>query len=250
VKNPSFALFLGVVYALFAWFLQSASETSAVFHTDFMTVVRGYGPSQWRQVAASFWQVAQFSPALIGFSLLFLAGMVGFTTADVERSRLLLHHPRLRTAVKVGVGTVHGLAHVALAVALTWVASHWIGQRDSISLRGFAELTLGMVVGGGIAGTLLLSLFLLPALNYNEAFSAQRLETFKNFVRLKITGTGELKLWAYGVDAPGSWRFHPNAPAGQPYFDARREPGVRVVDTLTIAAPPSDGQPEIPGPAA
>ena len=240
-KNPSFAFFLGFIYALFAWFLQSASKTSDAFPTDFLSVVRGLGPAQWPTVALSFWDVARFSPALIAFTLLFLGGMVGFTTVDVERSKLLLHHERLRTWVKVGVGLVHGLAHVALAVALAWLLSKMIV--DGQTRVGILKVLGLMVVGGGTAGSLLFSLFLLPALNYNEAFSAQHLETYKNFVRLKIGSKGELKLWAYGVDGPGKWKFHPSAPAGQPYFDATAAPTVRVIDTLTLAAPPSDGLP-------
>ena len=239
-KNPSFAVFLGAMYALFAWFLQSASQTSAHIPTSFIAEVHQPG-TRWSDVAASFWHVAQYSPAVIAFSLLFVGGMIGFTTADVERSSLLLHHERLRTLVKVGVGAIHGLAHLALAVGLTWLLSKPIAE---VTTLGNAFLFIvGMVVLGGVAGSLLLSLFLLPALNYNEAFSAQHLETYKNFVRMKIGSRGELKLWAYGVDAPGTWKFHPSAPAGQPYFDATAAPTVRVIDTVTIAAPPSDGIP-------
>ncbi|HEX6749230.1 MAG TPA: hypothetical protein VF092_18175 [Longimicrobium sp.] len=240
--NPSFAIFLGAMYALFAWFLQSASKTSAYIQTSFIEEVHQDGV-RWMDVAASFWNVAKYSPAVIAFSLLFVTGMIAFTTPDVERSKLLLRYEKLRTAVKVGVGGVHGFAHLGLAVGLTWLLSQPLANVNSL---GNALLFIvGMVGLGGILGSLLLSLFLLPALNYNEAFSAQHLETYKNFVRLKIAKTGELHLWSYGVDGPGKWKFHPSAPAGTPYFDAVHEPKVRVIDRLTIDRPPSDGkQPE------
>jgi hypothetical protein len=46
------------------------------------------------------------------------------------------------------------------------------------------------------------------------------------------------------VDAPGEWKFRPNAPAGEPYFDPSTPPRVRVIEPpLTLAAPSSDGTP-------
>lgn len=244
-KNPTFALFLGATYALFAWFVQSASQVSAVFDTvrgdDFMEALGGLPLAEAGEVVRLFMQVAAYSPSVVALSLLFLGGMVAFTNPDVERSRLLVEHGWLRAAVRFGVGLVHGAAHVALVVGLMWFFAHQVAA-DGLAAGTGADpvLSLGflvfMVAGGGVLGSLLMSLALLPFVNYNEAFSAQHLESHKNFVRLRIDARGDLQLWAYGVDAPGRWRFRPRAEPGEPYFDADVAPQVRVIDgPLTLA---------------
>lgn len=54
-------------------------------------------------------------------------------------------------------------------------------------------------------------LYLYVALNvfechYNEAFSALRISSYKNFVRLHITPTGDLEVFAFGIDKmPRKW---------------------------------------------
>lgn len=264
-KNPSFGFFLGAVYALFAWFVQSASQVSAVFEVprvgspegtqgavpfdlvptesiepvgNFMDALATLSLSAW-QVTQLFLKIAMYSPSVVALTLLFIAGMIAFTAPDVERSRLLVKRPKLRMAVRGIVGFLHGAAHVALIVGLMWVFSAWVLAKAEetgnqwVALLGFIP---AMVVVGGVLGSLLMSLFLLPFVNYNEAFSAQHLESHKNFVRLRIDCSGDLTVYAYGVDAPGTWRFHPDADPGEPYFDAAVPPQVRLVDgPLTIA---------------
>jgi hypothetical protein len=42
--------------------------------------------------------------------------------------------------------------------------------------------------------------------HYNEAFSALRIASYKNFVRLRLHANGDLELFAFGVDKmPGKW---------------------------------------------
>lgn len=244
-KNPSFAVFLGVVYALFAWFVQSASQVSAVFDgvygDDFMEAVGRLAIADLGEIAGLYLKVAMYSPSVVALTLLFIAGMGAFTAPDVERSRFLVEHTWLRRVFRWGLGTVHGVAHIALVVGLMWAFSVTFSTRAlDASTQSDPVISVGflaaMVLGGGLLGSLLMSLFLLPFVNYNEAFSAQHLESHKNFVRLRIDRGGDLTVYAYGVDAPGTWRFHPDADPGEPYFDAAAPPRVRLVDgPLTIA---------------
>lgn len=249
-KNPSFALFLGAVYAIFAWFVQSASQASAVFEVrvgradeawNFMDAVKSipFSSAGVAEVTGLFLGLTRYSPSIVALALLFIGGMIAFTAPDVERSRLLVKYPRLRLAARVTMGALHGAAHIALIVGFVWAfaALHFPtapgAQASGLLLLGFVG---AMIVGGGVLGSLLMSLFLLPFVNYNEAFSAQHLESHKNFVRLRIDRDGDLTVYAYGVDAPGKWRFHPDADPGEPYFDATVPPRVRLVDgPLTIA---------------
>jgi hypothetical protein len=157
----------------------------------------------------------------------------------------------VRDVVRVGVGTVQGIAHLALAIGLIWFFSwvnlallpEWLGWdagRWHVDHVGQAALFVAeMAIVGGALGAVLLSLFLLPGLNYNEAFSAQHLEGYKNFLRLHIAPNGALTVYPYGVDRPARWRFRPNSPPGAPYYTATEAPDVRLIDgPIVLAAPP------------
>lgn len=236
-KNPSFGVLLGAVYALFGWLLEIGSHPFGSKST-LLPLLRLSGPGEWRTVAATVGEIAYFTPGLTILILLLIGGMIGFASPDVERSKLLLRHRGLRTVTRVLVGFIHGLAHVALAVALVWI---WAKLRVSLPPVWIGVAFLGaMSLVGGIAGSLLFALFLLPPVNYNEAFSSQHLETYKNFVRLRIGADGRLTVWSYGVDSPGRWRFRPNAPAGNAFYDATKPPMVRLIERpITLAAPGS-----------
>lgn len=239
-KNWSFTVFMGFVYAVFAWFLQSASMTSAAFEGSFLD--QAADGATLPTALGEAWDVMIHAPNLLMFALLFLGGMIAFCAPDVQRSRLLLKHPRLRTLMRFVVGGVHGVSHVALAVGLTWAFA-----RLNLGALGMAGDSIPQVLLfgaemfalGGVAGGVLMSLFLIPFVNYNEAFSSQHLETYKNFVRLRIDPeTGEMKVYAYGVDAPASWTFHPDAAPGASYYDPAAPPRVRLIDgPLILAAP-------------
>ena len=101
-----------------------------------------------------------------------------------------------------------------------------------------ALFVVEMAVVGGAVGGMLMSLFLLPGINYNEAFSSQHLEGFKNFVRLHIAGDGTLTLYPYGVDRPARWQFCPKAEPEAPYYVPTKAPEVRLIDgPVTLATP-------------
>ena len=245
--NPSFAFLMGTVYTVFAWLLQSASATSAVYEGTFFHTAATTRPGNFRTLLGKLWEVCADSPLVLAFALLIVGGMVAFCNPDVERSRLLVKHRALRTVVKCVVGAVHGLAHVVLAVGMIWAlcrltfgevgVDQWTGWTGV----GYSLLFAGeMMLAGGLLGAVLMSLFLLPGVNYNEAFSAQHLEGYKNFVRLNIRPDGTLKVYPYGVDASVDWNFHPDADPGEPYFDPKKPPKVRLVDeVLTLSAPGS-----------
>ena len=247
-KNPSFVVFLGLMYALFAWFLQSSSKlfmplstwpARAPYH-DFMSFAAESRSDQWPKVLGAFWTATAHYPLLVAFALTILAGLIAFCKPDEERFQLLRKSHFLRTAVRVAVGSVHAAAHLTLAIGLIWFFSrvnlgvwHW----DVDDPRQTVLFVVEMALVGGAIGSLLMSFFLLPFVNYNEAFSAQHLEGYKNFVRLHIAPGGALKLYAYGVDRASGWDFCAKAPPGKPYFVPQKVPGVRLIDQLTIDPP-------------
>ena len=247
-KNPTFTVFMGFVYLVAAWFLQSASLTSANFEGSFLDQASeqamAVNPAGIWTALKEAWDVAIHAPSVLMFGLLFVFGMIAFCAPDVQRSHLLVKYPRLRGLMRGVVGGVHGVMHAVLAVTLTWAFGRFnlgtLGMNGD-SWQQVALFSVEMFALGGIAAALLMSAFLIPFVNYNEAFSAQHLETYKNFVRMRIDPeSGELTVYSYGVDDPASWRFHPDAEPGAPYYDPTAAPRVRLIDgPLTLAAPVS-----------
>jgi hypothetical protein len=173
-------------------------------------------------------------------------GFIAFCKPDVERSRLLRESARLQMLVRVVVGGIHGLAHVALLIGLIWAFARVnVGQfgLELDSLPQVIVFVAEMLLVGGPLGAFLVGLFLLPMVNYNEAFSAMRLEGFKNFVRMRIAADGTLTIYPYGVEKAARWEFHPNADPGAPYFDPERPPEVKLVDGPIVLAAPADANP-------
>lgn len=257
MKNPSFGVFLGILYAIFAWFLQSASKLSlgllrqTVENTpgDFMTLAKNVDVHHSGIILGAFWDAFAHSPLLAALTLFIIAALVKFSAPDVERSQLLRSSKTLQGLVGYIVGAVHGLAHIALATALIWFFA-WFnlvvlaGHIDkaanwNVDHVGHVVLFFGeMALFGGTIGAVLFSLFLLPFVNYNEAFAAQHLETFKNFLRMRLGKDGTLTVYPYGVDEPGKFTFTPDAAPGMPYFAAMRSPTIRLIEEpITLAAP-------------
>lgn len=249
-KNPSFTLFLGGMYALFAWFLQSSSKLFLPLTTwgeppkrypDLMTFAQAKQLSEWLEVLSACWYATAHAPLVATFALLIVAALIAFCKPDVERSRMLCQTAWMRMTVRGGVGLLHGALHLALAIALIWHFS-WLNlgvlglkvdHGDQILL-----FVVEMAVVGGALGGILMSLFLLPGVNYNEAFASQHLESCRNFLRLHLAPDGTLTVYPYGVPRAARWRFRPNAPPQSPYFVPMKPPEVRLIDgAITLAAP-------------
>ena len=94
----------------------------------------------------------------------------------------------------------HGLAHIALALAIAaWAASAFGGAPEQAALRLGASF-----LGGWVLGSVLWGLYLLVALNLfgahqNEAFSALRIQDYKHFLRLHVTPAGDLEIYPIGI---------------------------------------------------
>ncbi|MBI2016800.1 MAG: hypothetical protein HYS77_14870 [Candidatus Rokubacteria bacterium] len=164
-RNPTFGLLPALGYLALAW-------------------GRLVGP-EGRQ--ASIWTELATHPLRVVLMLVLLAGFVFF--ADAAR-------PLFRW---IG-GLAHGLAHIALALAIAaWAAAAFGGAPDQVPLR------LGVsFLGGWILGSILWGLYLLVALNLfgahqNEAFSALRIQDYKHFLRLHVTRAGDLEIYPIGI---------------------------------------------------
>lgn len=209
-KGRNLAFMLGAIYLFNAWIVQSASK-------KYGETLLGKGialPLDWRGLGAlghEFIHVLAHSPACVAFSLLIVSGFIAFS--------------KNRWA-----GLLHGASHLFANAVLSWVfvlfnfallqphfdrarkdfsnvAENTVDQVLQTSMFAVEMLVIGSFVAGCIFGLYLLICALMPPRfpHINEAFSAQAIPHFKNFLRMKIDSTGKLTLFPIGVRKIRRW---------------------------------------------
>jgi hypothetical protein len=92
-------------------------------------------------------------------------------------------------------------------------------------------------ISGGVLGGLVLGLYLLISVSVfgrhaNEAYSALRIQDFKQWLRLRIDREGVLTGWCFAIDrVPRRWR---DDVSGRPQADDARATQPRVVDQFSV----------------
>jgi hypothetical protein len=248
--NVGFAGFLGVLYLLYAWFVQSATKMLNGFHLSFMEEVVGYS-LRWPGICSvlnDWWKAVAHSPATVVFTLVILATLTFFPEPDPPGWKGIL---KARLA-----GGLHGLAHLALNLALIWLFAYlnlrvfgWRAQ-DTDSTSHVLAFSLEMVIVGGILGSVLMAVYLIAAsgflgLHANEVFSAQGIADYKNFLRLHIDRTGKLTVYPLGVRRVcrrRDWRFNPTGAPEDPIFTPTAAIRVQAIEPrVSLAAPVAGG---------
>lgn len=203
-RNVAFCATLASLYLLFVWMVQSASKVPEVVRggRTLMEVLADLELSSASALEACrqlFWAMAH-SPSAVVFALAIIAGCGAWTWAGVRRA------PRLAF---IG-GTVHGVLHLGLAVALLWLMGrvniHWLGLNvDSMRqvLLFLAEtLMLGGSLGGLLFGAWMVVTNALWGLHAEEVFSSQRIADYKCFLRMRFRRDG-LTVHPIKVDTVG-----------------------------------------------
>jgi hypothetical protein len=184
--NPKFGVVPASVYLMTIWMV-----SAAVVHPR---------PSSIADAMALTLGAFDHNPALTLWMLLLLGLFVTFTDT----------HSRLYRAIG-GIG--HIAAHWAAMFAIGWgalAAAAWLAP--SWPFTRFALVALLVGVGGWIAGSFLIGLYLLVSLNVfgrhsEEAFSALRIQDYKNFLRLHIARDGTLTIYPIKLPrVPRRWR--------------------------------------------
>jgi hypothetical protein len=200
------------------------------------------------------------TPSVLLVSLLFI-GLAGFVAAGLESERRWLR-VLLLTAI-------HSTAQIYLAVLgvqywprLLHMTLDWVDQQqlqpwarnaldwlltDTQDLA--AHLALYAIVAG-IASTVVVAAYLFVAslvnVNFNELYSGQRIEGYKNFLRFHVDPAGNLAIYAIGLRrvrrlGPGwlrwQWRIRKNAKPTDGWFEPRGRPHrPHLIEKLTIPA--------------
>lgn len=256
-KNPSFVLALGLIYILCGWLLQSASQGSLLVQSTagadapmnaLMAWLSMQPLARVGDVLGVLLEIMVQVPALMVIAVLLVFGLYQFCSPDPGRPAWLQW-----------IGAVHGLAHLALVLLLTWWFAHING---SLGLQAPGHLRLWMqgglyivemIVIGGPLGALLFSLALLPGVNFNEAFSSQHIEHYKNFVRMHVQPDGSLTIYPVGIHRVARWSLDPKASCRTPYFRPRHgaPPRVHLIeDPFTVPGPVASSAATPGGPQA
>ena len=189
--NWKFGVVPAVLYLMTAWSGMTDISRTGDINATFLQVVNAFVKSP----VAAFWALALF----LGFWL--------FTDTHSKTWRF-------------GGGTVHALAHMAAVFFLGWGATVLTVKGFGLTFASTAQLLAGGVlifVGGWIAGSVILGLYLLVSLNgfsrhHNEAFSSLKIEDWKHFLRLRIDAGGDLTIFPIGIRrVPRKWRAAGNA---------------------------------------
>ena len=169
-RNPGFATMLGIIHTLTMLAMAGAASSAGGIQR-------------------------LFSIPLLLMIVLIMAGAILFAQPSSANEDKHNRHWIL--------GIVHGLAHIALVAAGTWV---WL-RLPAHDWEWPGPLVVAAVVYGPIIGfvaTQLFALYLLVAslfdVNVNELYAGQGIEDAKSFLRMHIGTDGTLTIHAIGID--------------------------------------------------
>jgi hypothetical protein len=186
LTNPQFGLATGLIYTLTLWAIKPAigAETNLL------------------RAAKTTLVAALASPFEASWVLAIFLGFLLFTDTHSKPYRII-------------AGSLHGLTHLFAAFLIGWGSLYAISKWGPGDAKPIWQLGLFaglMLVGGYIAGPLIMGLYLLISLNgfkrhSNEAFSALKSEDYKHFLRMKIDQNGDLTIFPIGIRrVPRKWR--------------------------------------------
>lgn len=188
-KNKTFGFLTAGIYIILA-FLTNAEVTEFT----------------WRNAFRATIQSVIREPLALFVIVLLLLGLIFFTDSNSKIYR--------RTA-----GFIHGLFHLGAIFVLGWIAyrlSEWLIAANYLpeaynSLVWFFSVLLVCGLGGYLIGSFIMGLYLFVSLHFfgrhdNEAFSALKIEDYKNFVRLHIDKEGKLTIYPLKIEkVPRNW---------------------------------------------
>jgi hypothetical protein len=125
------------------------------------------------------------------------------------------YQEKLRIDVKIA-SVIHGLLHFGAIVFLVDLCREF--NQDHLGVSGYSwlfALAVEMVLGGAIVGGTIFGLYLMITcryfkMNYNDAFSAMQLDSYRHFLRVRIKDD-EVTIYPIGLDkVPKRREWHIN----------------------------------------
>ncbi len=193
LNNKTFGLFTAGIYFILAFLIHGRIKGDV----NFINALEATGN---RLIDA---------PVALFCLLLFYLGLIFFTDSNSLPYRWF-------------AGTLHGLAHLTAAFGLGWagyaIAVQLIPDGDRLApstwfnLVWFLSVLVVSAIGGYVIGSIIMGLYLYVSLHIfgrhdNEAFSAMKIQDYKNFLRLHIDRAGALHVYPIKIDkVPRKWR--------------------------------------------
>lgn len=226
--NAPFSLLLGGVLMLLFWGLDAASHGTFFYNLSVRPAAGG---------AFALLEALPSAPLLTLGLFGWLLAAVLFADPPGPRGDLL------HRVARGTVGTLHGLIHLVVALALLphLMVTGW-RLADPFAFLGM--LLLGWLVlslaAGVVFGVYLWLTWQVGGYHREQAFAACRSDGYRHFLRLHIGGDGTLRAWVIGVRRPcRDWQAFPGARADEasigfgPGFRVARD--IEQVDRFDIA---------------
>jgi hypothetical protein len=213
-KNPSFILFVGAFDLVFALVVRfSLTQGSSLRLHEFLQQTN---PAK---------VTADILDDPIGFVFVIGLAVVLIVFADAPTL------PR-----RVLVGLVHWLLQYSLLLLVVWGMAHAVADVPVTSFRlnlyvisfsvsiDTVVFAFAVTLVGGVAASELFSLYLFVMFTFfgrhaTHAFSSQRIEGYRSWLRLHIDREGGLTIYPIGLrNVPKHWRLL-HDPAGRPTFE-------------------------------
>ena len=199
-RNPNFGVLTAFLYLLVAWSVPGDIATKTNFRDAFGATVRN----------------TLHSPGATILLLAICAGFIFFTDTHFRLFRYL-------------GGGLHVLTHIAAIFFIGWGTSVVV-PRYFPNHGSTTHLLIGAIMvwtAGWLIGSLVFGVYLLLSLNVfrrhsNEAFSALRIQDYKNFLRFRLDPDGGLVIFPIGVERVArKWKTSPgqDGPKYEPVGD-------------------------------
>jgi len=196
--NTGFWALMGIVHVLFGWMAAGALAGG------------GQGISQRlsNQSVGDLVDVLAHSPIAVAAAVVVVLGLVSFTQEPSPLRRWV-------------IGGIHGLIQLVMIVLTIRLATGLMSGVDGIGYWvGYFAI---LAVPGGLVGSLVMALYLVVAdhwsCNSNELFAAQRIQDYKNFLRLHLAEDGTLTIYPVGIEKISrQWRLVPQGEPSDPWL--------------------------------
>ncbi len=195
--NWTFGILTGVIYFVLALLVRGKIVAQEGLKWD--------DPEFWYKATMITLDRMIEEPLVILIVVLLLAGLIFFTDSDSKR-------------FKRRAGLLHGLTHLIATFFLGWIGysvSLWAStklqvpvpptQSTAYTVVWFFSVLVVSGVGGYVIGSFIMGIYLYISLHIfgrhsNEAFSALKIEDYKNFLRLHIDQRGQLTIYPIKIE--------------------------------------------------
>lgn len=200
--NRTFGIMTAVIYFALALLIRGRLATAQLQWTD---------DSFWYKAMKITVDRMIEEPLVILVVVLLLLGLIFFTDSNSKR-------------YKRWAGGLHGVAHLIAAFVFGWLAyaiSLWLSVRWKVpvppepstlyNVIWFVTVLIVCGIGGYLIGSFIMGVYLYISLHFfgrhsNEAFSALKIEDYKNFLRLHVDKSGVLTIYPIKIETvPKDW---------------------------------------------